>query len=129
VTAAPAAFSVCLSCHTVNGVSQYGATGLDAPASFGPDLTNLACRETIAAGLLVNNRTNLESWIDNPDAVKPGNYMADQITDGLIRDNYGDDGFNELIDYLMSLQPEGGCVGTDGASPAGTPVATPVASG
>ena len=35
---------------------------------------------------------------------------ADQITEGLIRDTYGDDGFTALIDYLMGLQPEGGCV-------------------
>jgi cytochrome c oxidase subunit 2 len=128
VDLAPEAFSICLSCHTVNGVSEYNVTGLDAPASYGPDLTNLACRETIAAGLLVNNRENLEQWVNDPDSVKPGNYMADQITEGLIRDTYGDEGFNELIDYLVSLQPAGGCVGTEGWSPVASPAASPAAS-
>jgi cytochrome c oxidase subunit 2 len=112
----------------VNGVNQQGVTGLDATSNFGPDLTNLACRETIAAGLLTFNRDNLVAWVDDPDAVKPGNYMADVITDGLIRERYGDEGFNELIDYLMSLQPAGGCVGTEGWSPVASPAASPSAS-
>ncbi len=126
VAVAPQSFAVCLGCHVVNGVSQYGAVGLAAPATGGPDLTNLACRETIAAGLLMNTRENLESWIDDPGAIKPGNYMADQITPGLIRDTYGDEGFNELIDYLESLHPEDGCVvlgPTIGTEADATPVA------
>lgn len=144
VALAPQAFNLCLSCHVVNGVVPYTLNGLEAPSNLGPDLTNLACRDAIAAGLLVNNRENLERWIDNPGGVKPGNYMADQITEGLIRETYGDDGFNELIDYLMSLQPAGGCVGTEAAEgapspgvlsatpdatpPGATPAATPVAA-
>jgi len=128
VALAPQAFSLCLSCHTVNGVTPYNVTGLDAPSSFGPDLTNIACRDTLAAGMLINNRENLETWIDDPESVKPGNYMADQIAPGLIRDTYEEDGFNELIDYLMSLQPEGGCVGAEPADGQATPVASPVAA-
>jgi len=131
VAVAPQAFSLCLGCHVVNGVSASTVTGLEAPANLGPDLTNLACRDTIAAGMLVNNRENLEMWIDNPGAVKPSNYMAVQITDGLIRERYGDEGFNELIDYLLSLQPEGGCIGDEaaaGAPPPGVLPATPDAS-
>ncbi len=125
VTQAPQAFSVCLSCHTVNGITQYNVTGLSAPSSYGPDLTNLACRESIAAGMLINNEENRAAWVDDPGGVKPGNYMADQITPGLIRDTYGEDGFNELMDFLSSLQPAGGC---DNPGAAATPVASPVAS-
>jgi cytochrome c oxidase subunit 2 len=125
VTQAPQAFSLCLGCHAVNGVSQGGVTGLQAPAQYGPDLTNLACRESIAAGMLVNTEENRAVWIDDPGAVKPGNYMADQITPGLIRDTYGEEGFNELMDYLSSLQPAGGC---DNPGAAATPEASPVAS-
>jgi cytochrome c oxidase subunit 2 len=135
VALAPEAFSLCLSCHTVNGVVPYSVEPLEATTQRGPDLTNLACRDTLAAGMLINNRENLERWVDDPESVKPGNYMADVITPGLIRESSGDEGFNDLIDYLMSLQPAGGCVGTDAAdgSPAAdgsaaTPVASPVAS-
>jgi cytochrome c oxidase subunit 2 len=127
VEQAPQAFSLCLSCHTVNGISQYGATGLTAPASFGPDLTNLGCRDTLAAGMLINNQENLEKWVNDPGAVKPGNYMADTVTPGLIRETYGDEGFNDLIGFLMGLQPEGGCAGAEGSTNTATPAASPVA--
>src|SRR5680860_176680 len=128
VARAPQAFNICLSCHTVNGVTPYTMSGLDGPTNFGPDLTNLACRDTLAAGMLLNTRENLETWINDPEAVKPGNYMADQITPGLIRETFGDDGFNDLIDYLMSLHPDGGCVGEEGTALPATPVASPVAT-
>ncbi|MDQ3541836.1 MAG: cytochrome c oxidase subunit II [Chloroflexota bacterium] len=128
VTRAPESFNLCLSCHVVNGVNEQTLSGLEAPTNLGPNLTNLACRDTLAAGLLVNNRENLETWIDNPGGVKPGNYMADVITPGLIRERYGDDGFNALIDYLMGLQPAQGCNNENpGATPAASPVASPVA--
>ena len=128
VAQAPAAFNVCLSCHVVNGVNPYPLTGLEAPTTSGPDLTNLMCRDTIAAGILINNRENLELWIDDPGSVKPGNYMADQITPGFIRQNFGDDGFNELIDYLTTLEPAGGCDNPQAAAPAASPAASPVAT-
>ena len=138
VAKVPAAFNVCLACHSVNGVG--GVTGgLDAPAQFGPDLTNLACRETIAAGILENNPENLAAWVNDPGAVKPGNYMASQITEGFLKNNpgIGEEGFNELMDYLATLQPAGGCesigatnhLGEDNVLEAGaTPVASPQAS-
>jgi len=130
VTRAPQAFSLCLSCHTVNGITPYTTTGLDAQSNFGPDLTNLACRDTIAAGMLINNRVNLEAWIDDPGSIKPGNYMSEQILPGMMREALSEEEFTLLIDYLMSLQPEGGCVGAESAesvAPGATPVASPVA--
>ena len=39
---------------------------------FGPDLTHLMSRETIAAGAALNNRENLRLWVKDPDAIKPG---------------------------------------------------------
>jgi cytochrome c oxidase subunit 2 len=119
---APKALGVCLSCHTVNGVGQPGLNGIDAAANYGPNLTNLSCRDSIAAGLLVNNRENLETWINDPGSVKPENHMATVITPGYIREQLGDDEFNALIDYLMGLEPAGGC---DGGAPGATPVASP----
>ncbi len=128
VTRAPQALNLCLGCHAINGVNPNSVVGLQAPPTLGPNLTNLACRDTLAAGLLINNRENLSTWIDNPGGVKPGNFMATQITPGLIRNTYGEEEFNALIDYLMGLQPVGGCLdgsaaGTPGASPGASPVA------
>jgi cytochrome c oxidase subunit 2 len=58
----------CIACHTVRG---HGSAGV-----AGPDLTHVGARTTIAAGLLENNREQLQRWIHNPGAVKPGNKMA-----------------------------------------------------
>lgn len=60
--------SACVYCHTVRGSSA--ATG-----ELGPDLTHLASRETLAAGILENNQGNLAGWIVDPQHIKPGNLM------------------------------------------------------
>lgn len=54
----------CGACHSVRGTEANGR--------MGPDLTHLASRRTLAAGILPNDRQTLERWIDNPDALKPG---------------------------------------------------------
>jgi cytochrome c oxidase subunit II len=59
--------TACVSCHTV--------TGTIATGRFGPDLTHLASRETIAGGSLPNNAANLRGFIDNPAKFKPGSLM------------------------------------------------------
>ena len=43
--------------------------------SFGPDLTHLMSRDTIAAGAAPNTPEMLRLWIKNPDAIKPGSKM------------------------------------------------------
>lgn len=53
----------CGACHAVRG--------LVAEGSVGPDLTHLARRKTLAAGLLPMSADNLHRWIANPGAVKP----------------------------------------------------------
>jgi cytochrome c oxidase subunit II len=115
VIQAPQTFQVCLACHTVNGMEGSNALqGINAPQNMGPDLTMLACRESLAAGMLVNTPENLAQWIRDPGAVKPGNYMATQIGPGAVE--FDDDQVNELVDYLFALQPEGGCTAPDGWS-------------
>jgi hypothetical protein len=53
-----------------------------ADGRFGPDLTHLMSRETIAAGAALNNRENLRLWVKDPDAIKPGSLMpAMQLND------------------------------------------------
>ena len=59
--------NACINCHTVAGTPATGR--------FGPDLTHLASRDTIASGAYPNTPANLRKWIDNPDSMKPGVLM------------------------------------------------------
>lgn len=57
----------CISCHTVAGTVATGR--------YGPDLTHLMSRETIASGAIPNTKENLLSWINDPEQIKPGCLM------------------------------------------------------
>jgi cytochrome c oxidase subunit II len=59
--------TACINCHAVAGTVANGR--------FGPDLTHLMSRDTIAAGAAPNTPENLRLWIRNPDAIKPGSLM------------------------------------------------------
>jgi cytochrome c oxidase subunit 2 len=59
--------TACMNCHNVAGTV---ANGL-----FGPDLTHLMSRDTIAAGILPNTPDNVRRWIENPEKFKPGSLM------------------------------------------------------
>ena len=59
--------TACINCHSVAGTMATGR--------FGPDLTHLMSRETIAAGAALNTPENLRLWIRNPEAIKPGSLM------------------------------------------------------
>jgi cytochrome c oxidase subunit II len=61
----------CAACHAVRGTAAGGI--------FGPDLTHLMSRQTIAAGLMANNAGNLSAWLSNPQALKPGTRMPNPI--------------------------------------------------
>lgn len=61
------AAQTCSTCHLIAGTPAAGHVG--------PDLTHLAGRETLGAGVLANNLTNLMRWIQNPQAIKPGCHM------------------------------------------------------
>jgi cytochrome c oxidase subunit 2 len=66
--------NACMNCHTVAGTAANGR--------FGPDLTHLMSRATIAAGASQNTHDNLRLWIQNPSAIKPGSLMpAMQLSD------------------------------------------------
>lgn len=80
--------SACVYCHTVRGSSP-------ASGEIGPDLTHLASRETIAAGILENNRGNLAGWVVDPQHIKPGNLMPAV--------NLSAEELQALLAYLMSL--------------------------
>ncbi|HVA58240.1 MAG TPA: cytochrome c oxidase subunit II [Gemmatimonadaceae bacterium] len=60
--------SMCLACHTIKGNPMMQAI-------LGPDLTHIASRTTIAAGLYPNDKQHLELWIKNARVMKPGVIM------------------------------------------------------
>ncbi len=59
--------SACINCHTVAGTVASGR--------YGPDLTHLAGRDTIASGPIQNTPENLRKWIADPNSMKPGVLM------------------------------------------------------
>jgi cytochrome c oxidase subunit II len=64
----------CANCHTISGTTAKG--------TFGPDLTHLMSRATIAAGIVPNTPDNLRAWIQDPNTLKPGALMpAMQLSD------------------------------------------------
>ncbi len=79
--------SPCTTCHTINGVSK---------GYVGPDLTHLASRTTIAAGVLSNDPKELTAWIAHPAEIKPGAEMPDFGLSG--------DELRDLVAYLESLK-------------------------
>jgi cytochrome c oxidase subunit 2 len=64
----------CVNCHTVAGTPAHG--------TFGPDLTHLMSRSTLASGAAANTPDNLRAWIADPNTFKPGALMpAMQLSD------------------------------------------------
>jgi cytochrome c oxidase subunit 2 len=80
--------TACINCHAVSGTVSNGR--------FGPDLTHLMSRTTLASGAAENTPENLRLWIENPDAIKPGSLMpAMKLTDGDL---------DALVRYMQSLR-------------------------
>ena len=87
----------CFACHTISGSKRSRGTR-------GPDLTHLAGRGHIAAGLIENTQANLRKWIENPDAVKPGNIMGTEAPVYTDPDKkLTEPEISALVAYLMSL--------------------------
>jgi cytochrome c oxidase subunit 2 len=59
--------NACISCHTVQGTVATGR--------FGPDLTHVGSRDTIASGAVINTPANIRAFVDNPAHFKPGALM------------------------------------------------------
>jgi cytochrome c oxidase subunit 2 len=80
--------TACINCHAVAGTVANGR--------FGPDLTHLMSRNTIAAGAAPNTPDNLRLWIRNPEAIKPGSLMPAM--------ELNDQELNALAVYLETLR-------------------------
>jgi cytochrome c oxidase subunit 2 len=78
----------CSSCHAIAGTA--------AQARIGPDLTHLADRQTLGAGVLNNTPANLKRWLTNPQAFKPGSFMPNL--------HLQPDQVDALVAYLESLK-------------------------
>ena len=78
----------CANCHAIAGTA--------ATARAGPDLSHLASRQTLGAGVLQNTPDNLMKWLADPQVVKPGNHMPSlRLTDAELR---------ALVAYLETLK-------------------------
>ncbi|OLE73695.1 MAG: cytochrome c oxidase subunit II [Acidobacteria bacterium 13_1_20CM_2_57_8] len=80
--------TACINCHAISGTAANGR--------FGPDLTHLMSRDTIASGAAENTTENLRLWIQEPDAIKPGSLMP------AMRLNDAD--LDALVRYMESLR-------------------------
>jgi cytochrome c oxidase subunit 2 len=80
--------TACINCHAIRGTVANGR--------FGPDLTHLMSRATIASGAAENTPENLRVWLKDPDAIKPGSLMpAMKMTDPEL---------DALVGYMQSLR-------------------------
>ena len=80
--------TACINCHAISGTVGNGL--------FGPDLTHLMSRETLASGAAPNNHENLRLWIRDPEAIKPGSLMPAM--------NLDDKELDALVAYLETLR-------------------------
>jgi cytochrome c oxidase subunit II len=80
--------TACINCHNISGTIANGR--------FGPDLTHLMSRDTIASGAAPNSRENLKQWIHDPDSIKPGSLMPAM--------NLSDADLESVTAYLESLK-------------------------
>lgn len=77
----------CVNCHNL------GSTG--PKARFAPDLTHLASRSTLGAGVLSNTPEDLARWLKDPQSIKTGCHMPDtQLSDAQVSD---------LVSYMKAL--------------------------
>ena len=79
--------TTCVMCHAIQGT--------DANGQKAPDLTHLAARRTLAAGMFENKPAQLAAWILDPQTLKPGVNMP--------RNPLGADDLNALVAYLGTL--------------------------
>jgi len=80
--------TACINCHTVGGTVSDG--------TFGPDLTHLMSRDTIAAGAAPNDEASLRDWVADPDHIKPGARMPAM--------KLSDEEIDQVVAYLLTLK-------------------------
>ena len=81
--------STCINCHAINGVAG-------ANSRVAPDLTHVASRRQLGAGILENTPANMRLWLKSPQHIKPGALMPDF--------SFTDEQLDQLSEYLSTLQ-------------------------
>jgi cytochrome c oxidase subunit 2 len=81
----------CSSCHTLRGVSSR-----TSPNAIGPDLTHLASRRRLGAGILNNDQESLFEWLKDPQRIKQGCLMPNF--------QFSDEDATSMAAYLSGLQ-------------------------
>jgi len=81
--------STCINCHAINGVAG-------ANSRVAPDLTHVASRRQLGAGILENTPANMRSWLKSPQHIKPGALMPDF--------SFTDEQLDQLNEYLSTLR-------------------------
>ncbi len=85
----------CVRCHAV-GQAGGAANAAEPGPRAGPDLSHLAARQTLGAGVAKNTPDELARWLKHPQEIKPGSHMPDlQLTDAQVKD---------LVAYFGSLK-------------------------
>ena len=78
----------CINCHAIQGTQAHG--------TFGPDLTHLMSRATLASGAVPNTPENLRAWVRDPQTLKEGCLMPNmQLTDTEL---------DHIVTYLLTLK-------------------------
>ena len=94
----------CLACHNIRGNPMM-------IGNIGPNLTHLATRSTIAAGLFPNDPAHLARWIKNARAMKPGVIMNtiglgqyDPVMKTTMKAGLTDAQIADVVAYLNTLK-------------------------
>jgi cytochrome c oxidase subunit 2 len=94
----------CLGCHSIKGNPMM-------IGNIGPNLTHIATRTTIAAGLYPNDAQHLARWIKNAPAMKPGILMPtlgageyDEVRKMKSAVNLTDQQIADIVAYLQTLK-------------------------
>lgn len=91
----------CVACHAIGGYPTGGEPGgepipLDQQPRVGPNLTHFNSRDNFAGGILdVDSDEDLQAWLRNPQAEKPGAQMPNL--------NLSDEAIDTLVAYLRTL--------------------------
>ncbi len=104
----------CIQCHSIDGAKD--ANGLArANGVLGPNLTHVAMRKSLAAGLLDNRHpdgtidpekqlNNFLHWTYASETIKPGNLMYETVQETIKSKNLTEEDFRHIAIYLQTLK-------------------------
>ena len=94
----------CLACHAIKGNPMM-------IGNIGPNLTHIATRTTIGAGLFPNDSRHLARWIKNAREMKPGVIMNtigigeyDPVLKQTMKSGLSDQQIADIVAYLQTLK-------------------------